>query len=156
MAKTAVLGVFEERKQAEEALEALKREGFREGEISVVGKDDRRGEGNGDQGLGRGAAWGAGIGTGAGILATAGALTIPGIGPLVALGPLATVLGGAATGGVSGALADWGIPEQRGRDIENRVREGRFVTIVDANGKADKARDVLKQKGAREVEKYER
>lgn len=162
MSKT-VLGVFERRETAEKAVEDLRREGFSEAEISVVGKrDGQEGNqggkegGNGGFDLGRGTTWGAGVGAAAGLLATAGALTIPGIGPLVALGPLATTLGGAATGGVAGALVDWGIPENRGREVEQQIREGRYVTLVEANGKADKAEDVLRQSGAREVEKFDK
>lgn len=155
MAKTSVVGVFEEREQAEKALEALKREGFRETDISVVGRrgEGRQGQDGGAQ-VGTGTAWGAGIGATAGLLATAGALVIPGIGPLVALGPLATALGGAATGGVAGALVDWGIPENRGRELEQRVKEGRYLAVVEADGKAEQAREVLRRQGAREVEKY--
>ncbi len=156
MAKTAVVGVFDERAQAEKAIDALKREGFRDTEISVVGKDGRAGAGAGDGGVGRGTAWGAGIGAGAGLLAAAGALTIPGIGPLVAMGPLATALGGAATGGVAGALVDWGIPQPRGRELEQRVREGRFLAVVDADGKADRAKEILKQNGAKDIDRFEK
>lgn len=156
MAKT-VMGVFERREAAEKAVEELRREGFTEAEISVVGKrDGQAGQEGGGPDLGRGTAWGAGVGAAAGLLATAGALTIPGIGPLVALGPLATTLGGAATGGVAGALVDWGIPENRGREVEQRIREGRFVALVEADGRADKAEDVLRRTGAREVEKFEK
>lgn len=158
MSKT-VLGVFERREAAEKAVEELQREGFSGENVSVVGKRDGGGEGQGGEGgmnLGRGTTWGAGVGAAAGLLATAGALTIPGIGPLVALGPLATTLGGAATGGVAGALVDWGIPENRGREVEERIREGRYVALVKANGKADKAEDVLRRTGAREVEKFDK
>lgn len=162
MSKT-VLGVFERREAAEKAVEELRREGFSEAEVSVVGRQDGqegnqggREGGNGGFNLNRGTTWGAGAGVAAGLLATAGALAIPGIGPLVALGPLATTLGGAATGGVAGALVDWGIPENRGREVEQRIREGRYVALVEADGKADKAAEVLRQSGAREVEKFDK
>ena len=155
MAKTSVVGVFNDRGQAEKALDTLKREGFRDADISVVGRgEDGRQARDGGAELGTGTAWGAGVGATAGLLATAGALTIPGIGPLVALGPLATALGGAATGGVAGALVDWGVPENRGRELEQRVKEGRYLTVVEANGKADRAREILQNQGARDVEKY--
>lgn len=153
MAKTSVVGVFKERDQAEKALEALKRAGFNDRDISVVGRRDEAREGDGAR-LGTGTAWGAGIGATAGLLATAGALTIPGIGPLVAVGPLAATLGGAATGGVAGALVDWGIPENRGRELEQRVKEGRYLAVVEADGKADRAREILQNQGANEVEKF--
>lgn len=154
---TSVVGVFAERDQAEKALQALKQQGFSEREVSIVGKKDGQAQGgNGGDGtdLGRGTTWGAGLGATAGVLATAGAIAIPGIGPLVALGPLAAALGGAATGGVTGALVDWGIPETRGRQLEDRVKQGQFMAVVEANGQADKAAEVLKNNGAREVEKF--
>lgn len=153
MPKTSVVGVFDNRGQAEKAVDLLKREGFRDTEISVVGR--KGAEGGGDGGLGTGTAWGAGIGATAGLLATAGVLTIPGIGPLVALGPLATALGGAAAGGVAGALVDYGVPENRGRELEREVQEGRFLAVVEADGKADRAKEILKNQGAHKVDKYE-
>lgn len=172
MAATSVMGVFEKREQAEEAVKALEKEGFSDRNVSIVGKGDNQqnagdnqqnagenqGNQNGNQGinLGRGTTWGAGVGTATGLLATAGALTIPGIGPLIALGPLAAALGGAATGGVAGSLVDWGIPEQRGRQAEEDIRQGRFLAVVEADGKVEKAQEVLRNQGAREVEKFER
>ncbi len=158
MAKT-VMGVFERREQAEKALNALREQGFSESEVSVVGRKD--GDAGGERGghgpdLGRGTTWGAGIGAATGLLTTAGALAIPGIGPLVALGPLGAALGGAATGGVAGALVDWGIPQNRGRQVEEEIKQGRFVTLVEANGKSDRAAEVLKQNGAKEVEKFDK
>lgn len=159
LAKT-VMGVFERREQAEKAVSALREQGFSEAEVSVVGRKDGQ-AGNGGRGadgpnLGRGTTWGAGVGAATGILATAGALAIPGIGPLVALGPLGAALGGAATGGVAGALVDWGIPETRGRKVEEDIKQGRFVALVDADGKADRAVEVLKNNGAKDVEKFDK
>lgn len=156
LARTSVTGVFEDRSATERAIDALKRKGFTDEQISVVGRDiGRQGAGEGQGGVGRGAAWGAGIGAAAGLLATAGALTIPGIGPLLAAGPIATALGGAATGGVAGALVDWGIPEERGRQLEEDIKKGRFVAVVQADGKADQAVETLRQSGASRVEKHE-
>lgn len=151
MAKTTVIGVFENRQQAEKAVDELQKQGFQKTDISVAGKRDGEGA-RGEGGVGRGATWGAGIGAAAGLLATAGAITVPGLGPLIAAGPLAAALGGAATGGVAGALIEWGIPEQRGRELEQREREGMFVALVEAEGTASQASDVLRRNGAREVE----
>lgn len=155
MAKT-VMGVFERREQAERAAGDLRAHGFTERQVSIVGRKDGADGGAEGPDLGRGTTWGAGIGAAAGLLATAGALTIPGIGPLVAMGPLATALGGAATGGVAGALVDWGIPQERGRQVEEEIRQGRFLALVEADGKADQAADVLRRNGARAVERYDR
>ncbi len=160
VSKTSVTGVFEDRSRAEKALEALKQRGFTEREVSVVGRDEGRNGGNredADGGVGRGAAWGAGIGAAAGILATAGALAVPGIGPLLAAGPIATALGGAATGGVAGALVDWGIPEEEGRQYEQDIKQGRFLAVVEAGeDRANQAAKTLREYGASKVKEHDR
>ncbi len=155
MARTTVIGVFDDCQQAEKAVDELQKQDFQKTDISVVGKRDG-GEGGAGGGVGRGPTWGAGLGAAAGLLATAGAITVPGLGPLIAAGPLAAALGGAATGGVAGALVDWGIPEQRGREIEQRVREGKYVALVEADGKTAQASDTLRKNGALEVESHRR
>jgi len=156
LAKTAVLGVFTDRQAAEKAVSALKAQGFGDAEVSVVGKKDGGPAEQGRGGVGEGAAWGTGVGGALGLLAAAGAVTVPGIGPLLAMGPLATALGGAAAGGLAGTLLDWGIPTERGRQIEEKVKQGRYIALVDADGKADRAVDILRNQGAQEVEKFTR
>ncbi len=98
-----------------------------------------------------GATWG-GL---AGLALGAGALAVPGVGPLLAAGPIAAALTGAATGGIAGGLIDWGIPEERGRHYENKVREGNILAIVHVSGnKADEAAKVLREHGAKDVETH--
>src|SRR5690625_4721572 len=129
------VGVFSSEQEAERAVEALHDEGFTEEEISLVARDG----GDGGQGQGGqmategmddvsdGAAWGGGIGAVGGLLASAGALAIPGIGPILAIGPLASTLTGAVAGGIGGGLLDMGIPEERGRQFEEEVKQGRVL-----------------------------
>jgi outer membrane lipoprotein SlyB len=82
-------------------------------------------------------------------------LAIPGIGPIVAAGPIAGALTGAVTGGVAGGLVDWGLPEQRGRHYENRLREGNILALVKADGRrVDRAARILRDNGAQEVESH--
>lgn len=140
-----VVATFVKPDQAEHAIEALEQKGFTDREISLVTKDHR-----GRENLADGTAWGAGIGAGAGLLASAGLLAIPGIGPLLAAGPLAATLGGATVGGLTGAFVDWGIPDREGRHLEEEVREGRAVVLINSD-KADEAASILRRQGADEV-----
>ncbi|MCL8208971.1 MAG: hypothetical protein K6V97_13015 [Actinomycetia bacterium] len=113
-----VVATFEDARAAEEAIHALKEQGFKDNEISLISKDPRREVGAGERhNLTTGTTVGAGVGAGATLLAAAGTLAIPGIGPILALGPLAAGLTGAAAGGLLGALVDWGIPRAEGQHL---------------------------------------
>jgi len=167
-----VVATFDSRDRAERAVNELRNEGFHTNEISVVARDDRREEDRPqvdttatgrrtdrmtDQDLSGGTTTGAAVGAGAGLLASAGALAIPGIGPILAAGPLAATLSGAVTGGLAGGLVDFGIPEARGRELENEVRSGRALAFVETDREgSDRAREVLKRAGARRVEVHQR
>lgn len=160
LAKT-VIGSFDNRQQAEAAVEALKARGVKEQEISLVSRrEGGRDAGNGDpsftnQSLSEGTAWGAGLGAGAGLLASAGALAIPGIGPLVAAGPLAATLSGAAAGGLAGGLVDWGIPEAEAREFENKVKQGKTLCAVRCeDAQVNDVAQVLRQHGAADVKTH--
>ena len=131
MAK-AVVSIFNSEERAKEAINELKRQGFDEREISLIAKDKKQNLGAqendvdsmtmGDQNIGDGAFTGGTIGGIAGLLASTGALLIPGIGPIVAAGPLAAFLTGIVGGGIVGGLVDFGIPEESGRQLEERVK----------------------------------
>lgn len=160
------IGVFSSQQEAERAVQTLHDEGFTEDEISVIARDDGQGR---DQAGGQGQmsgdnmmdeasdgmAWGTGIGAVGGLLASAGALAIPGIGPILAIGPLASTLTGAVAGGIGGGLLDMGIPEDRGRQFEEDVKQGRLLCIVegDANRMNDAAR-IMREAGADSVETH--
>lgn len=158
-----VIGSFDSRQDAEQAVVALKRRGVKDDDISLVSRDDRqrtRDDGQGasmsNRSVGDGAAWGAGIGAGAGLLASAGALAIPGIGPLIAAGPLAATLSGAAAGGLAGGLMDWGIPEQEARDFETKVKQGKTLCAVRCDDRqVDAVAEILRQHGARDVKTHQ-
>lgn len=156
MAQTkTVIGVFDSEQKAERAVSELRRSGFSDNEISVVGPDSHH-KGHDNQGmtgqhLGDGATWGAGIGGTAGLLATAGALAIPGFGPILALGPLAATLTAAAGGGLAGALVDFGIPEKQSKQYEKDVREGRFLTVLKTAKDAQRAQECLRNEGATDI-----
>ena len=162
MRKT-VIGVFRDESSAERAVRALRDDGFTEQEISIVAKDDgRRRDTGGDtrttmrtdsvsDGLASGAGWG-GL---AGLALGAGALAIPGVGPIIAAGPIAGALTGAATGGLAGGLIDYGIPETRGRELQEEVNRGKILAVLQCSEKKiNKAANILRENGASDVETH--
>jgi uncharacterized membrane protein len=73
----------------------------------------------------------------------------------MAAGPIAGMLSGAATGGIAGGLIDWGIPEERGRHYEERVRQGKILAAVRTDDrKVQEAAEILRRNGARDVETH--
>lgn len=157
MAKT-VISTFGDRSSAERAVSALRDRGF-DKDISIVAKDDRnernnRNRDNSDNNsIMTGVSSGGAVGGLLGLAAGAGALVIPGIGPLLAAGPIAGALTGAATGGIAGGLIDFGIPSDRGRYYEDRIKQGNaLVTVNCDDSKAEEASELLRQNGGSDVE----
>jgi len=74
------------------------------------------------------------------VAAVTAALAIPALG-LVAAGPLAVALAGAGAAGVAatlvGALADWGLPEERVRHYDRAIRDGAILVGVEARSQED-------------------
>lgn len=162
MEKT-VIGVFDSRNKAENAVNEMRNTGFTQNEISIVAKDQGRQnrQGNDDDmdmgtgSLATGTTTGSVLGGLAGIAVGAGALAIPGLGPIVAAGPIAGLLSGAASGGIAGGLIDWGIPEERGRQYEEEVRQGKILAAVRADEKKiQDAANIFRKNGARDVETH--
>lgn len=155
-----VIGAFNDRHAAERAADQLHQKGFSKDEVSIIAKGEEGEHGHGhDDGLdasklSSGTAWGAGIGGTAGLLAAAGIIAIPGIGPILAIGPLAATLTGAATGGVAGALTDWGLPAGTGKKYEADVKAGQAVVAVDCkdDDHVHRAQACLRDAGGHDVE----
>ncbi|MBV9622347.1 MAG: DUF3341 domain-containing protein [Acidobacteria bacterium] len=161
---TAVFGIYRNRLDVEEAVDALKAEGFRSTDISVLFPEN---EGTKDfahekatkapEGTATGAGTGAVIGGTLGWLAGIGALAIPGVGPLIAAGPIVAALTGVgvggAIGGISGALIGMGIPEYEAKRYEGRVKEGGILLSVHSDNSdwTRKAKDILERTGAEDV-----
>jgi len=152
--RSTVVGVFPRRDDALEAVNELKRAGFREDEISLVGKNaegDVQTEGNN---AGTGAVTGAVVGAGAAALASLGMAfgVIPIIGPVLAMGPLGAALvsaaGGAAAGGLVGGLIGMGVPEDEAKYYEGEVQSGRYLVTVNAPSRYDEAWTILHRRGA--------
>lgn len=153
-----IIGYFEENGKAEEALRELKEKGFNE--ISILGseKGDKSGSKGSDNNssfagnLTSGTMTGGALGGLAGLAAGAGLLFIPGIGPLLALGPLAAGLGGAVSGGVAGALVDYGIPQDRSDFYETKIKEGNTIMVLKTDeSKTDEVARIFRAHGAKDV-----
>ena len=165
MAKnTAVFGIYRDRSETEQAVDALVREGFRTEDISVLlpenaGTKDFAHEKHtkAPEGATTGAGAGAVVGGTVGLLAGIGALAIPGLGPFIAAGPIMAALAGVGTGGVVGgiigALVGMGIPEYEAKRYEGRIREGKILLSVhcDNSDWVKRAKDVLETSGAEDI-----
>jgi uncharacterized protein (TIGR02271 family) len=152
-----VVGVFETRARADQAMAALRKAGFDDSDIGMVfrnaeGKTVKTGAAD-DTYAEEGAAAGAIAGAAGGALVGAGIVAgvLSPIGPVLALGTLGTILvnaaGGAAIAGIAGALIGWGIPEEDAEFYETEVKSGRYLVTVEANGRSAEARAVLQRFG---------
>ncbi|MFW6381375.1 MAG: hypothetical protein ACOCZ3_02410 [Bacillota bacterium] len=157
---SSVVGLFDDRAQAESAVSEIRNRGIARERISIVARKDKfeggdERQGVMDQNLTDGTVTGGTLGGMAGILGSAGALAIPGIGPILAAGPLAAGLTGAVGGGIAGGLVDLGITEDRGRFYEEEVKKGGILASVEAdNQQVEDIASVMREHGAREVENH--
>ncbi|MFN8636854.1 MAG: general stress protein [Chloroflexota bacterium] len=160
--RDTVVAVFEDRDDAQDAINALRDAGFMADDISILARDrdtaGRLAEDTGTEaatGAATGALAGGLLGGVAGWLVGIGALAIPGVGPIIAAGPLAAALGGAAIGaaggGIIGALTGAGIPEEEARYYDTEFRQGGIVVTVQARGRYDEAHDIMHEYGGRDA-----
>jgi hypothetical protein len=161
--RSTVVGVFRERDQAREAIEALKNAHFAPESISILSPDKQATETMAEEtGTHAGSAAATGAVTGGilgglgGWLLGIGALAIPGIGPFIAAGAFATALTGAAigagVGAIAGALVGMGIPKEEADYYEGEVKSGRTLVTVKADRRYDEAQSILRQHGAYDIE----
>ena len=161
---TATYGLYGDRVQVGEAINALVSAGFRQEDISVLfpaneGTKDFAHEKNtkAPEGATTGAGAGGAIGGTLGLLVGIGALAIPGLGPFIAAGPIVAALAGigagGAVGGFVGALVGMGIPEYEAKRYDGRVRKGGILLSVhcDSSEWVSRAKNILRQTGAEDV-----
>jgi hypothetical protein len=161
---TAVFGIYRDRTSVENVVDVLRRENFRNTDISVLfpenqGTKDFAHEKNtkAPEGAATGAGSGAVIGGTLGWLTGIGALAIPGLGPFIAAGPIVAALAGVgvggAIGGITGALIGMGIPEYEAKRYEGRVKEGGILLSVhcDDSKWTKRAKEILERTGAQDV-----
>jgi|SRR5579859_5439382 len=149
---STVVGVFADRAQAEQAVQALERAGFTDQQIGFIRPGEKT---PGGMKTDTGTKVAAGVGSGGvvgGLVGAAAALVIPGLGPAIAGGILAATLGGAAigavAGGLIGALTNMGVPEEHARYYESELKAGRTLVIVKADHRQEDASNILRQYGA--------
>src|SRR4029450_2181476 len=161
---TAAFGIFSTRADVERTVDALRAEGFRNTDISVlyplnVGTKHFAHEeaSKAPEGATTGGVTGAVLGGALGWLAGIGSLAIPGLGPFIAAGPILAALAGAgvggAVGGVTGALVGMGIPEYEAKRYEGRVKSGGILLSVHCDNSewTKKAKEILERTGAEDV-----
>ena len=154
--QSIVVGVFEKRLQADRAVDALRKAGFRDDQIGVALRYGAGVSGAGDTATatkeshtGTGAVTGAMTGLGLGALAGLGVLSgiVPVVGPAIAGGTLGVILtnaaAGAGLGGLAGALIGAGIPEDEAHYYQDEFEGGRAIVTVHPEGRADEARAIL-------------
>lgn len=167
-----ILGVFDKKTGAEDAINHLSSEGFTPQEMSVVLKDSEVGteiqENTGAsvaEGMAEGAVTGGVVGGIAGLLIGIGAITIPGVGALFIAGPLAAALGltgaaattvsgaasGAVAGGLLGGLVGLGIPQEEAVIYENEIKAGGILLAVPSRGDTNMITDILTKHGAHQI-----
>jgi len=161
---TATFGLYADRTQVEDAINALVSAGFRQEDISVLfpaneGTKDFAHEKNtkAPEGAATGVGAGGAIGGTLGLLVGIGALAVPGLGPFIAAGPIVAALAGmgagGAVGGLVGTLVGMGIPEYEAKRYDGRVRKGGILLSVhcDNSDWVSRAKAILKQTGAEDV-----
>jgi hypothetical protein len=168
-----IVGMFERRSDAEEAIQRLQAAGIRTDSIGVAMRDTRE---SGDlagttgaddltaEGATAGAVSGAGVGALVGLALVGSTILIPGLGPVLVGGSLAaggiTAAGttaaaltgaglGAASGGLIGGLIGAGIPEHEATNYADRLGQGHIlVTVRSDDAHAGRARQILMEEGA--------
>jgi uncharacterized protein (TIGR02271 family) len=155
--RSTVVGVFEDRRQADQAVAELKQAGFRDDQVGVAmrqaeGSTDAAtttGETNAEEGGLAGVLTGLGLGTLAGLGVLAG--VIPVVGPAIVGGTLGVILSNAALGagvaGLAGALIGYGIPEEEAKYYHGEFEAGRTIVTVQADGRYDEAAAILRRHG---------
>jgi hypothetical protein len=173
-----IIGVFDNRAAAEQAIGGLREHGIADADISYVGGAGADGEidtttvhtGDGEsvaEGAGAGAVTGGVIGAIAGLVVANGIL--PGLGTLFVAGPIATALGltgaaattaagaltGAAAGGLIGAITNLGASEEDAKVYEERVRSGGVLVAAEIGDHGEnEVREVYTRNGADQINVY--
>lgn len=168
--RTTLVGVFDTKSYAQDAVKDLVEAGFGDDQIGIVARDAERAtaESAADpnrasasdaraSNVAAGATAGVATGAGVGALWAVGiaAGLLPAIGPVIAGGVLAAVLasaaGGAAIAGIVGALVGLGIPEEEARFYESEFQAGRTLVTVRAGDRFDDAQMILRRHGAYDI-----
>ncbi|MEO7410790.1 MAG: hypothetical protein ABIU10_05655 [Sphingomicrobium sp.] len=163
MRDNLVSAVFDNRTDAERAVNQLRQAGIADDQISVIAQQDGEKavttDGAGEE-VAKDVIGTTALGAGAGTLLGIAALAIPGVGPLIAAGaiasaaiPAAALTGaaiGAAAGGVTGLLKDHGVSDDDAAYYDQSISDGGVFVSFDADGAAldrQSAEDILYNAG---------
>jgi hypothetical protein len=141
-----LVGVFDDRLAAEEAVSDLEDAGFTKDDIGFAlrGDDVTRGGTVTD-------AMGTKDDTGA-----AAAILIPGVGPVLAAGILASSVGfgaaGVAVGGILGAMIGAGLSEEEAKYYEQELKSGRAIVTVRPGERDAQAAAILRRHGGYDMQ----
>jgi hypothetical protein len=158
-ARVLAVGLFHDRDQARNAIEALQDAGLDATDVGLLTPNPADAEVVADvteasrkKGAVVGAAEGGVLGGLLGWLAPFGLLTIPGVGPVVAASVLLTGLSGALVGAGLGALAGQlralGVPHDEAEWCEQEVRKGATLVTVRATDRYPETQELLRDHGA--------
>jgi hypothetical protein len=169
-----VVGVFKRVEDTENAIRALKDAGFDMEKVSLMARnvnaienaEDVTGKKGNEakEGASAGATAGTVLGGVGGLLVGLGALAIPGVGPVVAAGAeisaLASTLAGAgigaAGGGLVGALVGLGIPEEKAKTYNERIKAGDYLLMVNGNeNEVCRAESILSDRHADDLQVFD-
>lgn len=146
-----VVGLFHDRRHAEEAIRDLQTSGFHDDQIGLAMQDsnaESTEEANSAaaEGAVKGVVGGGVIG---GVIGLLGSLLVPGLGAVVVGGVLASAIAaagvGAATGGVIGTLMAVGVPEDAARHFDLGLQSGGALVTVDAESRTGEALAIMQR-----------
>lgn len=168
-----VLGIFNKRGDADDAISQLENHGFNPKDLSVVMKDTEDAKAMASEtGVNTSAHVAGGVITGgvlggiAGLLIGIGAIAIPGVGAVLIGGPLAAALGmtgvaattasgavtGALAGGLIGALTSLGVSEDDAEAYEKSIQSGGILLIVPVSaGEVAEVSDIMRYNNAEQI-----
>jgi hypothetical protein len=152
-----LFGVFEDREEAQRALEELEQAGFTKNDVGFVlrGSDVVSGDTVSDatetKDVHRAMAGAMTGGIAGGLLGAAMAIVIPGVGPVLAVGILASAIGfggaGVAIGGILGAMAGDELSDEEAKFYEKHFNDGRALVIVRAPAREAQAAAIIHRHG---------
>lgn len=145
-----MVAFFETKQQAEDALRRLTEIGVRNEDVSVLTRQDvpqYEPVGNARDGMTTGGV----IGAATGLIMGLSAFAAPGLGLLAAAGPVASLLAGAAAGGIIGSLADMGFSDADTKSYMKEIERGSVFMSLEAKD-VEKARQLLEAAGAYRID----
>ncbi len=145
-----VTALFREEQQIQGAVGRLVDFGIRQEDISILTKQNTE-VGSVPENQHEGMISGGVIGAATGLMMGLGAFAVPGLGILAAAGPVASLLTGAAAGGILGSLADMGFSDAITQSYMREIQKGSILISVDTS-EVHEVVNLLKNAGAYQVD----